>query len=552
MSSNDQIILNQILEDRRQKVLPQLSNEAFFEYFVAEQVLKNFDLSYEEIEDGVIGNPDDGGIDSIYTFVNGQLIVEDTDLSYYKKQISIDLFIIQSKTSNSFTETAIQKLEDTTRDILNLSKDLNSFKLYNKDLLEIAGYFREAYKQLASRFPKLSISYFYASKGDADAVNQKVIERRKQLEGSVKGLFEGVEFKFEFLGARELKRLVSSLPSTSLQMQLLENPMATKTGGYSCLVSLQEYYNFISDNKTSLKKGIFEANVRDYEGDVEVNQDIKETLRSSNEDFWWLNNGITIIADKGSLTGKTLTLENVQIVNGLQTSMEIYEHFKNKSENNDERSVLVKVITTEDPASRDRIIKATNRQTSIPLASLRATDEIQRDIEQFFLKNELYYDRRKNFYKNQEKPKDKIISIPYLAQAVMAIAFREPDIARARPSSLLKKQDDYEKVFSKSYPIGVYLNCVLLMKKVDAHIKSCVDCPSEEKNNLKFYTAMYVALCKLEKLDYHPEEVEKINISNIDEHFLENRFSEVVGIFRKYRNNTKKVADVAAKSKELV
>jgi len=55
-----------------------------------------------------------------------------------------------------------------------------------------------------------------------------------------------------------------------------------------------------------------------------------------------------------------------------------------KSQQFDERSILVRVIVTEDAESRDRIIRATNSQTDIPSASLRATDKIHRDIEDFF------------------------------------------------------------------------------------------------------------------------------------------------------------------------
>lgn len=553
MASNDEIILQKILYLKQQEVSPNISASEFFEIFVADQLLKNYDLSDEEIEDGITGKGDDGGIDSMYTFLNGKLVVEDTDVSQYKKIIEIELFIIQSKTSNSFTEIAVQKLEDTTLDILDLSKSLDSMILYNQEILKVAGYFRSTYEKLILKFPQLSISYFYVTQGDTQKINPKVIERTKKLENAVKSLWPKVKFNFSFIGARELIRLASTSSSTSLQMQLLENPIATKKGGYSCLVSLQEYYKFITDSDGHLRKNLFEANVRDYEGDVEVNQDIRRTLQdTANEDFWWLNNGVTIIADKGSVSSKTLTLENSQVVNGLQTSMEIYAYFKHQSIDNEERSVLVKVITTEEPASRDKIIKATNRQTTVPLASLRATDEIQRDIEQFFLNHDLYYDRRKNFYKNQGKPKDKIISITYLAQVVMSILFQEPDIARGRPSSLLKKQDDYEKVFNKSYPIQIYLNCVMLMKKVKLYIKEYNGLNYEEKSNLKFHTAMYVAISKLGKVSYKPEELEKIDLATIDETFLQESFLQVVKIFREHRNRTKKAADVAAKSKDLV
>jgi hypothetical protein len=40
----------------------------------------------------------------------------------------------------------------------------------------------------------------------------------------------------------------------------------------------------------------------------------------------------------------------------------------------------------------------------------------------------------------------------------MAIALQRPNDARAHPSSLLKRNEDYEKVFNRSYPIALYLN----------------------------------------------------------------------------------------------
>jgi hypothetical protein len=61
--------------------------------------------------------------------------------------------------------------------------------------------------------------------------------------------------------------------------------------------------------------------------------------------------------------------------------------------------LLVRIIVTADPATRDQVIRATNRQTAVSDASLRATDDVQRQIENYFLTQGWYYDRRKNFYK---------------------------------------------------------------------------------------------------------------------------------------------------------
>ena len=56
MVTNDLIILNQVLQHRTDESDSSLPPSAFFEYFTAEQILKKFDLSDDEIESGLVGN----------------------------------------------------------------------------------------------------------------------------------------------------------------------------------------------------------------------------------------------------------------------------------------------------------------------------------------------------------------------------------------------------------------------------------------------------------------------------------------------------------------
>src|SRR5690606_4876942 len=102
----------------------------------------------------------------------------------------------------------------------------------------------------------------------------------------------------------------------------------------------------------------FDSNIRDYQGSVEVNTGIKETLMASSpaEDFWWLNNGITITASDATFASKKLQIEEPQIVNGLQTSFEIYNYFKINKVEQDTRNVLVRVVKTKDEKSRLKVI----------------------------------------------------------------------------------------------------------------------------------------------------------------------------------------------------
>ena len=84
MSNNDLILFEAILERNHQAQAPAKKPEEFFELFAAEQVLKDLDLSYEELESGLVAGSNDCGIDGLYVFVNGELVQEDTDLSVKK------------------------------------------------------------------------------------------------------------------------------------------------------------------------------------------------------------------------------------------------------------------------------------------------------------------------------------------------------------------------------------------------------------------------------------------------------------------------------------
>ena len=104
MPTNSQIILDGVLQQHHSDIDPQVTADVFFEFFTAQQVLKDFDLSYDEIESGLVGAGGDGGIDGIYLMVNGDLVQEDSDYSNFRKDIVIDLVILQSKTHSGWAK----------------------------------------------------------------------------------------------------------------------------------------------------------------------------------------------------------------------------------------------------------------------------------------------------------------------------------------------------------------------------------------------------------------------------------------------------------------
>ncbi|MET4656819.1 hypothetical protein ABID80_000511 [Streptomyces sp. PvP037] len=518
MSANDRVLINQMIEERRNARAVPLSFDAEFERFASEHALHGFGLSEEEIEAGVIGGADDGGIDGAYVFLGGRLLHEDSEIFQQQSSVAnveqgtqLTLWLVQAKTSPGFSEVAIDKVASTCKNLLDMEVDEATVGLlYSEDLLARFRLFREALKKLLTRHPTVLIKFSYVTRGAASEVHPKVQAKAKILESQFSNAFAISTGEAEFLGPAELWKRASTLPSYTLELPYRES--ITHGTSHIALVGLGEYIDFLSDETGAIKSHIFDWNVRDYQGNVEVNREITASLQNPEApEFWWLNNGITIVCSQATSVGKRLSLSDVQIVNGLQTSYTLHETLRDRYVTDPadpvfDRLVQVRILVTVDQAARDSVIRATNRQTSVPVASLRATDDIQRQIESYFLEHDWFYDRRKNFYRNQGKPTDRIVSIPLLAQSVMAMALGRPDYARARPSSLLKSDVDYRRVFSDKTELAVYLWLAKAQRQVDEFLQSMSDPVSRSLHtNLRFHLAMLGAVDLVGRIFSKPE-----------------------------------------------
>lgn len=497
MSKNDQILTEQIIQQEYAKTNEFSGENSFFEFFSATLLLKGYDLSYDQIEDGLCGNSLDGGADSVFLFINGDLIAEDTGVEdKYKRNVDIELLIIQSKNEASFGEDAILKLARLSKNLLHLDFNPDDYRArYNEKILNKFDNFRKTYLKLITRRPRVTIKYFYITKGSE--IHPNVEQQALELKKEISEILTDANIEFSMVGASKILDIYRQRDNEVFNLKLLETPLSSQGKVFISLVKLKDYFSFITDDDGQIIKHIFEANVRDYQGKTSVNQEIKDTLEDAQprEDFWWLNNGVTILADDVSAPGgKELIIHNPEIVNGLQTSNEIYRYFSVSRERDITRSLLVRVIVPETEESRDKIIRATNSQTPIPKASLRATDSIHRDIEDYLKPRGLFYDRRKNYYKNEGKKPSEIVGLSFLAQCLMAITMQKPDFARARPSTLLEEDSSYTKLYNHSNNVKSYYIAALIGKKIELYLKKESDLSISDKNNIKFYLAYVVAV----------------------------------------------------------
>ena len=469
MAKNDAILLDGIIQDQMSG--RGLDKGEAFELFAFEQILKSFDLSQPEIDHGWVDGKNDGGIDGFYTFVNGVLVTNPENFSWPKKNVSIEIYIINCKSGDSFKQDPLNTLFPTIEELFDFGKTTGDFNAeYSKELLAARELCVEAYRKTASALPTLNFRFKYASRGDVQEVATNIAARGEQLTRIVSDYFSNAEVTLEFLGAAELISLYRKARFV-LELPYAEQ-LSVDQGAFVMLVKLSAYASFVSDEHGNLRRYLFDSNVRDFLGTNTVNQDIAQSLSdSSAPDFWWLNNGVTILATSAIPLGKTslgsiLQLHDVQIVNGLQTTQTLHNYIASGGALNS-GCVLVKVIVSEDTAVRDQIIRATNNQSSVELASLSATDKIQRDIEAILEQHNWFYERRKNYYKNEGKPKDRFVDPLLLSVSVVALARRSPQLAGRLKTRFMRNPVSRDAVFSDQLPILLWPKLAAVMKLVD-------------------------------------------------------------------------------------
>lgn len=538
MSADDRLILREIIEREQRDNARRSSVSKYFEFFSAEQVLKKreCDLDPEEIRSGIVGGADDGGVDSMYLFVNERLIREDDDIVSFKDQhLHINLLILQSKYKDTFSEAAIQKLDDFTENCLRLelTKTKIITSLYSESIVESVNKFKNLYKISLTKRPSLSITYFYISLGED--VHPKVNSRAQLLTQKCSGFFSSASVDFEFIGASKLFGLYNRIPVKTIPLKT-SKVMPTSSFGTAqiCLVPLQSFYEFITENG-KIRNHLFESNVRGYQGDVTVNKEIAATLADEGpEEFWWLNNGVTIIASKVIGAGEDLVITDPLIVNGLQTSYKIHAHFQN-GHKEDKRNIMVRVIENTNLQSIDKIIKATNSQTKVDRIYLHATEVVHRKIEQALKNADLYYDRRKNHYRMIGIPASKIITLPFLAQAVAAILLQKPHEARSRPTTVADK--NYRSIFSDTLPVTMYVRCAQIVKKVDEVLDGDPDIHDYTKYNLLFYVSMLATCFAIKKAKPKPQDIAALQIDDVTEEIIDCALIEVQPSYKKHGGN---------------
>lgn len=539
--SNNKIILEGCIKVFKESNELDLPQSEIFELFALTQIHKDRNITFENIENSIVDGGNDGGIDSLMVFIDEEYVenLDDLENFNFTNKTKSRFIISQCKKENSFNEGPIDKLITTIPILFDLEKTETALlSRFNSDLVSQTLLLTDVWQKTAIGGGSITVDYIYTANASEIVINNVFKQKVEQLINLSKQCLSTTDINFTTYSSKELLNFYQKQKSSRLSIEFKDRPLSTDYDdfgiGYIGTVKLGKYKEFLTSESNEIRDDLFESNIRHFQGLVDVNKKIRTTVENpSIEDFWWLNNGITIIAEEPKEVGKTLSIENIQIVNGLQTSYSIYNSH-NQSED-DNRSVLVKVIINNNKETTDNIIASTNSQNPVSATLLRATEPVQRNLELYFLNENYYYDRRKNYYKNQGKPTTKIFSIQYTAQSIQSIIFDEPHSARATPTSLLKKDASYNRIFDPSKNFKGYLNCCLINKKT--HNFWLKHQNSDEKlmtSNFKFHLSSLIIKRFFNSREVTFDQIVDLDLTQLDEDHFNSSIAHLSTVIDKY------------------
>ncbi len=223
----------------------------------------------------------------------------------------------------------------------------------------------------------------------------------------------------------------------------------------------------LARNYDTFRDRLFQQNVRFFLGSrsKSINDQILKTASDSeaSENFWYYNNGITVICKKipDSATGRTIHLDGAQIINGAQTTYSLYEAFKDGTLQSDVE-VLVKAIETTDKELIEKITLYTNSQNAIKLRDLSSNEDIQTTTQRTLMENYGYFYERKrgefeSLYPTEEAKlkllgqeyNKKLVSNENAAQALLSLFLQKPSQAKAEKRRIFMKDGGfYDDIFN--------------------------------------------------------------------------------------------------------
>jgi AIPR protein len=499
--------------------LERLGESKQFEYFVNYVVISKLHRNTFELDSLDTGDGGDGAIDGLAVIVNGRLVADIQELEDIVNEsgyLDCDVAFIQSKMSSKFEGSEIGSFIFGVKDFI-----ADEPKLVHNEQM---GKLKEIWETVISkssymihRRPNCKLYYTTTGKWVSDKNLKAVISSgRQEIEDS--GLFESVVF--EPYGAIELQRLYhetrNKLSSTvTFQNRITLPDIDGVKEAFLGILPVKEFLKLIQDSNESMYN-IFYDNVRDFQGDNEVNGKIKSTLQEEKFDlFCVLNNGVTLVASSLTPAGNKFTLRDYQVVNGCQTSHVL--HQSRTILGIDRVNVPVKVIVTEDEDIKNQITLATNSQTEVKPEQLASLTFFQKKLELFYNSMreqvDLYYERRsQQYHATPGIKKTQVISIPVQIKTFASAFLNAPHLVSGYYGTIARRFQG--KIFESNHKYAPYYSSALCYYRIEGLFRS--GSIETRYKKLRFHMIMLARMLAMDSITIAPLNSNKIEKKSED------------------------------------
>lgn len=217
-------------------------------------------------------------------------------------------------------------------------------------------------------------------------------------------------------------------------------------------VSARSIKQLYGEHKTNLLALNLRYHIKE-KGRYSVDNAIKSTIDNNPESFWLKNNGITIICDSFEISGNVVTLRNFSIVNGGQTTYQLYMSDKVNAKN--DFYLPCKIIKNLGESKDEKttfsveIAQAANSQKPITQEDLRANAPEQISFADEMRAVGVFYQskRGQKVPAKQYREAYRKTRLEEVGKLCLAAIFQMPCVSR-NAKNLLYKDRYYERIFN--------------------------------------------------------------------------------------------------------
>lgn len=282
----DRILQSYLQDFCREEGYEDLKEPEAFERFVNHCIIAREHADTFDLDNICIGGGNDISLDGVAILVNDRLVYSKEEIDYFKttfRRFDIKFIFIQAKTSSSFD----------MGDIGNFLFGVKSFFFSGSSLVrhEDIRYLQSLTEHIYSNSIDMDLApeclMFYVTTGNwQDDANLRARIDSGVTELKQTNLFSQVHFAS--VDAESLKDLYKELKrkivtEVSFDKHTILPKIDKVQEAYIGILPCQEYIKLITDKDGKLRRNLFDDNVRDYQGNNPVNNEIVETVRDASQ-----------------------------------------------------------------------------------------------------------------------------------------------------------------------------------------------------------------------------------------------------------------------------